>query len=192
VVPLEWPYQVREPANGDPSNLGTSERFAEYAHKDERWEGGVIRAEPVGTSTQARDRGGKGKEDHNNLYYRDFMSLLKRAELWSEEKDQRFTFHSLRHTCATLLLSRNVNQKIVQEMLGRATITQTMDTYSHELPGMEDVAGSALEKALSRPACLVDAALDSNREKPDLYGVAPGRRRKIDGQITTIAVLPTH
>jgi len=75
--------------------------------------------------------------------------LLKRAELWSEEKEQRFTFHSLRHTYATLLLSRNVNPKIVQEMLGHATITQTMDTYSHELPGMEDVAASALEKALS-------------------------------------------
>ena len=81
----------------------------------------------------------EGKEDHNNLYHRDFKSLLKRAELWSEEKEQRFSFHSLRHTCATLLLSRNVNPKIVQEMLGHATITQTMDTYSHELPGMGDV-----------------------------------------------------
>jgi integrase len=91
----------------------------------------------------------EGKEDHNKLYHRDFKSLLKRAELWSEEKEQRFSFHSLRHTCATLLLSRNVNPKIVQEMLGHATITQTMDTYSHELPGMGDVAASALEKALS-------------------------------------------
>jgi len=91
----------------------------------------------------------EGKEDHNNLYHRDFKSLLKRAELWSEEKEQRFTFHSLRHTCATLLLPRNVNPKIVQEMLGHATITQTMDPYSHELPGMGDVAASALEKALS-------------------------------------------
>jgi integrase len=58
------------------------------------------------------------------------------------------TFHSLRHTCATLLLSKNVNAKIVQEMLGHATITQTMDTYSHVLPGMGDVAATALEEAL--------------------------------------------
>jgi integrase len=86
--------------------------------------------------------------DHNNLYHRDFKSLLKRAELWSEDKKKRFTFHSLRHTCATLLVSRNVHPKIVQEMLGHATITQTMDTYSHVLPGMGDVAATALEEAL--------------------------------------------
>src|ERR687890_600961 len=49
--------------------------------------------------------------DHNNLYHRDFKSLLKRAGLWSEDKGERFTFHSLRHTCATLLLSKNVNPK---------------------------------------------------------------------------------
>jgi integrase len=86
--------------------------------------------------------------DHNNVYHRDFKSLLKRAGLWSEDKHKRFTFHSLRHTCATLLLSKNVNPKIVQEMLGHATITQTMDTYSHVLPGMGDVAAAALEEAL--------------------------------------------
>jgi integrase len=86
--------------------------------------------------------------DHNNLYHRDFKSLLKRAGLWFEDRQKRFTFHSLRHTCATLLLSKNVHPKIVQEMLGRATITQTMDTYSHVLPGMGDVAATALEEAL--------------------------------------------
>ncbi len=86
--------------------------------------------------------------DHNNLYHRDFKSLLKRAGLWSEDKHKRFTFHSLRHTCATVLLSKNVHPKIVQEMLGHATIAQTMDTYSHVMPGMGDVAATALEEAL--------------------------------------------
>jgi integrase len=45
--------------------------------------------------------------DHNNLYHRGFKPLLKSAGL------SGFTFHSLRHTCATLLLSKNVNPKIV-------------------------------------------------------------------------------
>jgi integrase len=80
--------------------------------------------------------------DHNNLYHRDFKNLLKQAGL------EGFTFHSLRHTCATLLLSKNVNPKIVQEMLGHATISQTMDTYSHVMQGMGDVAAIALEEAL--------------------------------------------
>jgi integrase len=68
--------------------------------------------------------------------------LLRRAGV----RDVRF--HDLRHTCATLLLSRNVNPKIVREMLGHATISQTMDTYSHVLPDMQDEAVAALETAL--------------------------------------------
>jgi integrase len=41
-----------------------------------------------------------------------FKPLLKRAGL------PQIRFHDLRHTCATLLLGRNVNPKIVSEMLG--------------------------------------------------------------------------
>ena len=78
----------------------------------------------------------------DNLYHREFKPLLKKASLFG------FTFHSLRHTSATLLLSKNVNPKIVQEMLGHAMISQTMDTYSHVMPGMGDVAATALEEAL--------------------------------------------
>jgi integrase len=86
---------------------------------------------------------GLGKPmDADNLYHRGFKPLLKRVGL------SGFTFHSLRHTCATLLLSKNVNPKIVQEMLGHATISQTMDTYSHVMPGMGNVAATALEEAL--------------------------------------------
>jgi integrase len=79
----------------------------------------------------------------DNLYHRGFKPLLKKAGLSS------FTFHSLRHTCATLLLSKNIHPRIAQEMLGHATISQTMDTYSHVMLGMGDVAASALEEALS-------------------------------------------
>lgn len=57
-------------------------------------------------------------------------------------------FHDLRHTCATLLLARNVNPKIVSEMLGHATIAITLDTYSHMLPDMQDSATRALEDVL--------------------------------------------
>ena len=49
---------------------------------------------------------------------------------------------------ATLLLSRNVNPKIVSEMLGHANISITLDTYSHVLPDMQEKAAKALEEAL--------------------------------------------
>jgi integrase len=50
---------------------------------------------------------------------------------------------------APLLLTRNVNPKIVSEMLGHATIAITLDTYSHVLPNMRDAAAAAMEEALS-------------------------------------------
>jgi integrase len=72
-----------------------------------------------------------------------YKALLKRAEL------PMIRFHDLRHTCATLLLSKNVNPKIVSEMLGHASIAITLDTYSHVLPNMRDQAAAAMEDALS-------------------------------------------
>jgi integrase len=56
--------------------------------------------------------------------------------------------YDLRHTCATLLLSRNVHPKYVQELLGHASIALTLDTYSHVVPGMDGGMGDAIDAAL--------------------------------------------
>lgn len=49
--------------------------------------------------------------------------------------------HDLRHTAATLLLADGAHPKAVQELLGHATITLTLDTYSHVTPAIHhDVA----------------------------------------------------
>lgn len=77
-----------------------------------------------------------------NLRKRSFAPLLEKAGL------PAIRFHDLRHTCATILLARNVNPKIVSEMLGHATVAITLDTYSHVLPNMQDGAALALEDAL--------------------------------------------
>ena len=60
-----------------------------------------------------------------------FKPLLREAGL------PKVRFYDLRHTCATLLPSENVNPKVVSEMLGHATIAITLDTYSHVLPDMQ-------------------------------------------------------
>lgn len=57
-------------------------------------------------------------------------------------------FHDLRHTAATLLLSRGVHPKVVSEMLGHATITLTLDTYSHLVPVLHAQAAEAMDAAL--------------------------------------------
>lgn len=58
-------------------------------------------------------------------------------------------FHDLRHTCATLLLSKGVHPKFVQELLGHATISITLDRYSHVIPAMGDQTKKAMEDVLS-------------------------------------------
>jgi integrase len=66
----------------------------------------------------------------SNLRNRSLKSLLERAG------PPAIRFNDLRHTCATLLLSRNVNPKIFPEMLGHSSIAITLDTYSRVLPNM--------------------------------------------------------
>jgi len=46
------------------------------------------------------------------------------------------------------LLLRNVNPKIVQETLDHANISETIDTYSHVLPGTGDAAAGSMDEAL--------------------------------------------
>jgi integrase len=78
----------------------------------------------------------------SNIRNRSLPRLIDAAVL------PKIRFHDLRHTCATLLLSRNVHPKIVQEMLGHARVATTLDTYSHVLPGIGDQAAAAMEDAL--------------------------------------------
>ncbi len=78
----------------------------------------------------------------SNLRQRSFAPLLERAGL------PRITFHDLRHTCASLLFQRNVHPKLVQELLGHASVAITLDTYSHMLPGMGGEAADAIGEAL--------------------------------------------
>jgi integrase len=54
--------------------------------------------------------------------------------------------HALRHGWATLALAAGVHPKVVQERLGHATVSITLDIYSHVTTGLhsdaaEQVAG---------------------------------------------------
>jgi integrase len=77
-----------------------------------------------------------------NLVRRSLKPLLERAGL------PEIRFHDLRHTCVTLLLGSGVHPKLVQELMGHATIAMTLDTYSHFMPSMGDQTARAMEEAL--------------------------------------------
>ena len=78
-----------------------------------------------------------------NLTARSFKPLLQCAGL-----PRSVRLHDLRHTCATILLKAGQHPKFVQELLGHANISITLDTYSHVLPGMGDGLADAMDVAL--------------------------------------------
>jgi integrase len=75
----------------------------------------------------------------HNLINRSWRPLLRKAGI------PYTNFHTMRHTAATLLLTKGVHPKIVQEMLGHSTISITLDTYSHVLPNLQKEAVKAME-----------------------------------------------
>lgn len=51
---------------------------------------------------------------------------------------EHVSFHMLRHTHATLLILAGVHFKVIQHRLGHSTFQQTMDTYGHIIPALEE------------------------------------------------------
>lgn len=78
-----------------------------------------------------------------NLARRSYGPLLVAAGV------PKIRFHDLRHTAATLLLSRGVHPKIVSEMLGHSNIAMTMDLYSHVTSAMHAEAARIMDDILT-------------------------------------------
>ena len=58
--------------------------------------------------------------------------------------------HDLRHTHASHLLAAGVNPKVVSERLGHASVSFTLDTYGHVMPGQQAEAAAAAAALLKR------------------------------------------
>jgi integrase len=99
--------------------------------------------------------------ESRNVLHQNFRRVCKRAGLgsygerppkprsgpWAKAPFKPdFDLYSLRHTCATLLLKKQVPAKLVAELLGHTSIQMTLDTYSHVLPGMQEVRVRAMEE----------------------------------------------
>jgi len=103
--------------------------FFDSEYKDH----GLIIARPDGSPQNPRT--------FDDAWYR----ALERSEL------PRIRFHDLRHTHASILLQQGVHPKIVSERLGHATISITLDTYSHVLPGLQKEIADRFDDIIFKP-----------------------------------------
>jgi integrase len=69
-----------------------------------------------------------------------WTKLVKRTGL------KGIRLHDARHTHASLMLKQGVHPKVVQERLGHATISTTLDLYSHVTPGLQQAAAEGFDK----------------------------------------------
>ncbi len=80
-----------------------------------------------------------GLIDQANLRHRVFFPALEAAGL------RRMRIHDLRHTFASLLINQGENLKYVQQQLGHASITTTVDRYGHLMPDAHVDASKRLD-----------------------------------------------
>jgi integrase len=59
----------------------------------------------------------------------------------------RFRIHDLRHTAASLMVQAGYPPKMLQEIMGHASITTTLDLYGHLYPGDMDRYADRLDSA---------------------------------------------
>lgn len=73
---------------------------------------------------------------------REFRKLLAAAGIRSVR------LYDLRHTAATLAIAAGVSVKVISDQLGHASISFTLERYSHVLPSIQDEAAAKVEQLL--------------------------------------------
>jgi hypothetical protein len=79
-----------------------------------------------------------GRPMHPQSVSRAFDRAIAAAKL------PRIRLHDLRHTHASLALAAGINPKVVSERLGHATVSITLDTYSHAIPALQEEAAERI------------------------------------------------
>lgn len=80
--------------------------------------------------------------------------VLENKDIPKEEREKsllpEISFHGLRHTSATLLISGKTDIKTVSSRLGHSQTSTTMNIYAHSLKSNDEKAASALENLLDK------------------------------------------
>lgn len=118
----------------------------------------AIEALKVHQVEQNRDRAlfGKDYEDHGLVFcqpgggfYSPDRQGARVAEIMRKAGLQGVSLHSLRHSCASLLLSNGVPLAVVSEQLGHADQNITLSIYSHAIPADKRAASKVWSGAMA-------------------------------------------
>lgn len=82
-----------------------------------------------------------GEPLHPRAVTKSFSRLVRRL-------DFKVRFHDLRHTHISHLLAAGVHPKVASERAGHASVSITLDVYSHLIPGMQEDAAARIDASL--------------------------------------------
>ncbi|MBI2863138.1 MAG: site-specific integrase [Chloroflexi bacterium] len=106
---------------------------------------------------EMRLRTGPLWQDNNLVFPSDLGTMLESKQIHQaftriceRANVPRIRPYDLRHSCASLLLAAGIHPKIVAERLGHSSVTLTLNTYSHVLPGLQQDAANTLQSLLRR------------------------------------------
>lgn len=85
------------------------------------------------------------------------------------------TIHEFRHSCASILIGRNINIVTVSRMLGHSDIETTLKTYAHLIKENENILNSELEK-INKTICINELNYQNKKgEEEILYRSKPSQ-----------------
>ncbi|HEX4626034.1 MAG TPA: tyrosine-type recombinase/integrase, partial [Solirubrobacteraceae bacterium] len=124
---------------------------------------GLLRDRLIDARARASERGLElifGRDDGRPFSYNGILDRAKR--IWNLHGLDPIGLHECRHTFASLMIAAmsdagKFNPKVLQTLMGHASITETYDRYGHLMPGSENEAAGMLDRYLAAAADAVRA-----------------------------------
>jgi integrase len=97
------------------------------------------------------DLGSQRETEHDLIFHRGGQPLRQRKikvefrRLLAAAGIRSIRLYDLRHTAATLAVAAGVSVKVISDQLGHASISFTLERYSHVLPSIQDEAAAKVD-----------------------------------------------
>ncbi len=101
---------------------------------------------------------GGDKPIRQRTYQRYFLLYTDKSEL------PHIRIHDLRHSHASMLIHLNVPITVVSKRLGHSSVKMTLERYSHCYSDGENVAISAIDSAVGKEECSINAPQNKNAQ----------------------------